>query len=207
MRVDKKRSHLKNFMKVVIPLILLVVFFEAVKDGLLRSAAYKGNDGMVRFLLRTGADVDGAGLDWTGLESLSTPVMLAAQGGNGEIVGILIESGADVDARDVNGNTALIYATFFGHYHCARKLVDGGADLDARDDTGKTALMLASMMGRVEFVELYVESGADVSLESSEGKTAYDMAHYPAYEAPSCAFSGDRAPYRKICRLLSGRER
>ena len=59
----------------------------------------------------------------------------------------LLHAGADKDAKGNGGNTALMYASMFGHESCVRALLEAGADKEAKDKDGKTALMHASERG------------------------------------------------------------
>jgi len=54
--------------------------------------------------VRLGADVNTADTDG------KTPLMSAADGGNSVLTATLLDAGAKVDQKDVNGDTALIYA-------------------------------------------------------------------------------------------------
>ncbi|KAI5885782.1 ankyrin [Schizophyllum commune H4-8] len=57
---------------------------------------------------------------------------------------VLLDAGADTESRDVDGCTALHYATKGAHLGVVSILLDRGADVNAREKTGKTALHFAA---------------------------------------------------------------
>lgn len=59
---------------------------------------------------------------------LRTPLMWASMKQRHWAFDALIEKGADVHAVDSHGNSALIYASFWGDIHCMQHLVERGAD-------------------------------------------------------------------------------
>jgi ankyrin repeat protein len=82
--------------------------------------------------------------------------------GNAEldVVLHLINNGADVNASSNNGDTALMWASRFGHIDIARLLIDNSADVNAKDDNGRTALKYASNNGHTDIIELLKSKGA-----------------------------------------------
>ena len=73
-------------------------------------------------------------------------------------VEMLLSAGADVNARNGYGNTALNYASYYGHTKTIEMLLSKGADVNARDDSGNTALHRASDNGHIEIVRLLLET-------------------------------------------------
>jgi ankyrin repeat protein len=67
-------------------------------------AAYQGRDGLIKFLLQNGANVN------TGFTPVSvhvnTPLMMAAMQGHTNATLMLLRAGADARARVINGHTA-----------------------------------------------------------------------------------------------------
>ena len=55
----------------------------------------------------------------------------------------LVENGADANAKDDNGRTALMDASYNGHLEIVKYLVENGADVNVKNDQGKTALDIA----------------------------------------------------------------
>jgi predicted component of type VI protein secretion system len=88
----------------------------------------------------------------------------------------LLKSGADVNARDNEGSTALMWATYWGYLDIVNLLLEKGADINAKDGSGRTALMWVLSKGRpfvdVDMMKLLVHKGADVNAKDKDGVTA-----------------------------------
>ncbi|KAH9052827.1 ankyrin repeat-containing domain protein [Lactarius vividus] len=128
----------------------------------------------VQFLLRHGAHVN------AGLESLETPLHLAADVGDPEVARILLEHGADVDIQDDNGRVPL-HLVSTGERESrrdeggersitARLLVEHGADVNARDKGGATPLHFASRHWRFEIAQLLLDNGANANTSDVQGR-------------------------------------
>jgi ankyrin repeat protein len=111
-----------------------------------------------------------------------TPMMLAAAFGDSNAIKALLKQGAQVEARDMDGWTALHYATAGGdgplsgksmsHREALETLLDAGANINARTTKGDVALTLAARKGQVEWVRVLIDRGADVNAKDSVGSTA-----------------------------------
>ena len=111
----------------------------------LRDALVKGHLGMVKILIKAGADVT---------FNLNYAIGYASENGYFEIVELLIEHGADVTS---NENYSIKYASENGHLEIVRLLIENGADVS-------DALKYASENGHLEIVKLLIEHGADVTV-------------------------------------------
>lgn len=89
----------------------------------LMTATRHGHEEIVKILLDKGADVNAISgavtFSWTSFDGSSsesgvrggwTALIIAAQEGNADIVKVLLQKGADVNIKDVNGDTALVWA-------------------------------------------------------------------------------------------------
>ncbi len=103
--------------------------------------------------------------------------MLASFNGYAEIVGLLLERGADIAARDVNGRTALMYASTDDFGDTVELLLEAGADPNATD-AGEvwTPLMFAAGEGQMEVVRTLLDHGADAAMVDGDGDVAADHA-------------------------------
>ncbi len=78
----------------------------------------------------------------------------------------LIEKGADVNARDAEGNTPLILASFYASPECVALLLEKGADANAANKAGVTALVRAAT--NYEKTRLLVDAGAQVRVRTAD---------------------------------------
>jgi ankyrin repeat protein len=77
-----------------------------------------------------------------------------------------IEDDADVNARDAEGNTPLILASFYASPDCVALLLAKGADANAVNEAGVTALIRAAT--NYEKSRLLVDAGAKVRVRTAE---------------------------------------
>jgi ankyrin repeat protein len=78
----------------------------------------------------------------------------------------LIEDGADVNARDSEGNTPLILASFYATPKCVALLLEKGADANAANQAGVTALIRAAT--NYEKTRMLVAAGAEVRVRTAD---------------------------------------
>lgn len=81
----------------------------------------------------------------------------------------LIEKGVDVNAKNNNGYTALMDATFIGNTEIMKILIKSGADVNAKNNNGATALMLAQ---NKETATILIKAGAHINTKDDYGWTA-----------------------------------
>jgi ankyrin repeat protein len=84
----------------------------------------------------------------------------------------LLAGGADAKAKDVDGTTALHWASHYNDAELADKLIHAGADVNAANDYGSTPMMEAATIGSPEIIKLLLKAGADVESTNKEGQTA-----------------------------------
>jgi ankyrin repeat protein len=149
------------------------------KHGLtvLHSAAFGGNEAVVRLLVDRGADVKVKDNDGT------TVLCLAALKGNKAMVQLLVDLGADVKAKDNNGRTVLHSVASQGNEAIVRLLVDRGADVNTKGNDGETVLHWAASEGHEAVVRLLVDRGADVKATDNNGKTVLHQEAFRGNEA------------------------
>jgi ankyrin repeat protein len=107
-----------------------------------------------------------------------TALMVASCSGWWPIVEELLRLGASTDLRDENGDTALHYATQFGHPACAERLLAAGAATHIQDKWGQTPLTMAASNGKDACLrQLLKHPKTDLSTATWHGGTAL---HYAA---------------------------
>jgi ankyrin repeat protein len=90
----------------------------------------------------------------------TTPLMEATRDGNMAIAQLLIAKGAHVNTVDINNDSAINWATFFGHKNLVELLLKNGAKIDfVGSDSGDNALAIAKRMGHQEIVALLINYG------------------------------------------------
>lgn len=83
----------------------------------------------------------------------------------------LLEQGADVDAREGDGSTALLWASYWDEREAAALLIRAGADTNAANDLGATPLWAACENGSSAMAAALLEAGADPNARLPFGET------------------------------------
>ena len=86
----------------------------------------------------------------------------------------LLDNGANVNARDAEGNTPLILASFYATPQCLELLMERGADVNAANKAGATALIRAATS--YEKTRLLVAAGAKVRVRTALGNAPLILA-------------------------------
>jgi ankyrin repeat protein len=105
---------------------------------------------------------------------MAAELVMAIRNANAEVVRKLLDNGVDVNARDAEGNTPLILASFYASPECVDLLIGKGADVNAANKAGTTALIRAAT-GH-EKVSLLVAAGANVRVRTALGNTPLILA-------------------------------
>ena len=113
------------------------------KASALQAAAGSGHTEVALRLMERGASVNPPELPGSG----TPPLNAAAKVGDVRLVRRFLAAGAEVDARDMNDQTALIWATGDGNVEVVAALVGAGADATWVDAYGGSALTLARSRG------------------------------------------------------------
>ncbi|MCY3944903.1 MAG: ankyrin repeat domain-containing protein [Anaerolineaceae bacterium] len=169
----------------------------------LMRAAHDGNLATVRYLLASGADVNGQ--DAWGRSALHE----AAFWGHERVIASLLRAGADIHLQDLGGRSALddvvlsrdadsflllhradpavdvgdpvfrplmIDAAAAGNHEALELFLSAGHDINWRDDAGRTALAAAADNGRTTTLRRLIEAGADPQLADRAGRTPLMLA-------------------------------
>ncbi|XP_041862280.1 ankyrin repeat domain-containing protein 29 isoform X2 [Melanotaenia boesemani] len=130
---------------------------------------------------------------------LANAVFWAARKGNLALLQLLLNSGrVDADCRDSYGTTALMVASYSGHYECVKELIMQGADINYQREQGYhdvvkllfefgastefqtkdggTALTVASQYGHSKVVDILLKNGANLNEQLNDGATPLFLA-------------------------------
>ena len=113
---------------------------------------------------------------WSGLVRVAHPgrqkvtrLIYTAAHGDAARVSWLLARGAPRDAKDVNGYTALHWASNKGHTDAVRTLLAAGANVDAATLGRFTPLGEAACKGHVDVMRVLIAAGANVNAVADDG--------------------------------------
>lgn len=90
-----------------------------------------------------------------------------------DIVQLLCRNSADVNLQNVDGYTALMYASSRNKYEVVKTLLLKDAKINMQNHSGWTALMCAvAFEGLDEVIDLLCDHGANVDFGNDEGYSA-----------------------------------
>src|SRR6516164_1228036 len=96
---------------------------------------------------------------------IAVEMVTAIRNADAQAIRTLLDNGADVNARDPQGNTPLILASFYASPECVALLLEKGADANAVNQDGVTALIRAATND--EKTRLLVAAGATVRVRTA----------------------------------------
>jgi ankyrin repeat protein len=97
---------------------------------------------------------------------IAPELVAAIRAADAQAVCKLLDNGADVNARDAEGNTPLILASFYASPKCVALLLEQGADANSANEAGVTALIRAATS--YEKTSLLVGAGAEVRVRTAD---------------------------------------
>ena len=140
-------------------------------DTALMGVSRRGNEPAVDILLQYKANPNVADT-----KDGNTPLRLAAEKNYVSIVVKLLENGALPNTVDKLGNTATVWAAFWGQTGAVRALHAGGADINLAGSGGMTALMWTVFWREKDTTRVLLELGADTSMVADNGNTVLTWA-------------------------------
>ena len=75
---------------------------------------------------------------------IAADLVTAIRNADAQRIHKVLDNGADVNARDAEGNTPLILASFYASPECVELLIEKGADVNMANEAGATALIRAA---------------------------------------------------------------
>lgn len=138
---------------------------EGGTESALNCAARTGQDGIVRLLLERSMTHGGRRL------KEERDLFVAAIVGDMEAVANLIRTGVNLDATDIDGGTALQWASWYGRAAVVSCLLEAGSTIEASDRNGRRALHEAAERGHAAVLEILLRHGADFTAKDRFGLT------------------------------------
>lgn len=106
---------------------------------------------IIKLLLYHGADVNTVNKN----KYDTTPLIELSRNGNTVIGKLLLSKGAEIDFVDVNNDSAINWATYFGQIEFVKLLLNNGARTDIiGENSGDNALAIAKRMKHEEIVKI-----------------------------------------------------
>src|SRR5262245_19176958 len=105
---------------------------------------------------------------------IAAELVTAIRNGDVRVVRKLLDNGSDVNARDAEGNTPLILASFYASPECLELLIEKGADVNSVNKAGATPLIRAAT--DYEKTRLLVATGANIQVRTALGNTPLILA-------------------------------
>ncbi|MCO5566466.1 hypothetical protein L7F22_020143 [Adiantum nelumboides] len=100
----------------------------------------------------------------------TTALQIAAYHGNVDVLALLLEMGAECNARNMNGQTPLMFACKSGNALCVEQLLLYGADALAFEVvSGRTCLHIACRQGHYECVVKVLEAAQNGPISATWG--------------------------------------
>lgn len=80
-----------------------------------------------------------------------------------------------INAVDVNGRTALDYASYMGHIDCVNAMLDMGAatSIETADPDRNNCLIYACVRGKTDVAKLLIERAQDLADETLQNKNIF----------------------------------
>ena len=98
--------------------------------------------------------------------SINMDLMEKINIGNLSDVQLAISNGASINSRNKFGETALMKASYHGHFKIVKYLIENGADVNAKSKIGTTALMEGVLNNNINITKYLIENGADVNAKN-----------------------------------------
>ncbi|RAJ00492.1 hypothetical protein LX64_04199 [Chitinophaga skermanii] len=120
------------------------------------------------------------------MEQPTTQLFTAANNNDTVAIKATLQAGADLEAKDAEGRTPLMVATYKHHFDAANTLVQANANVNAQDKILNSPFLYAGASGFADLVQLYMQHGARYDVFNRYGGTALipacERAHLPVIE-------------------------
>ncbi|KAL8830057.1 MAG: hypothetical protein Q9191_001650 [Dirinaria sp. TL-2023a] len=139
-----------------------------VQASALVSAAANGHEGIVRQLIKSGANVNSASNEE--MNPFEFSLGGVAEAGHFDIVSLLLENKADIGAISSRGD-ALQRAAYRGHMSIVELLLDHGGDMNQANGLFGGAVQAAVLGRHMDIVKNLLERGAKIDLHKGQSSS------------------------------------
>ena len=101
---------------------------------------------------------------------------LIRDGNHDAVLAAITSPDIDVDAREPDGSTALLWATYKVDHELVRALLKKGAKANLGNDFGSSPLIEAVKLGDVDLTRMLLGAHADANSPNQDGQTALMLA-------------------------------
>ncbi|XP_078344012.1 uncharacterized protein LOC144629654 [Oculina patagonica] len=145
---------------------LLKKKFGQFKETALHLAVKYGHEGIVKLLLRTGADIHA-----TDIHKCTVLHTAADQNEGIDIITLILKcNGVDANALDGFGNTPIKLAAEKGNSDAVRLLMENGAEVTIADKGENTTLHVAAKKGHIQVLEMLLIKVANTGIIGKQNK-------------------------------------
>lgn len=114
------------------------------------------------------------------------PLHCIVDTGSAEVIARYIQSGQTLEAQDNWGQTALLWAIWYGKDDAVRQLLKAGANPNTLDQRGVSALLQFMRGGKFELAALWLDSGGDIDLLIEETDSQTVLHNCVMYNETAC---------------------
>jgi uncharacterized protein len=92
---------------------------------------------------------------------LASRIFDLARSGDAATLAVYLDAGVPANLTNINGDTLVMLASYYGHKSAVAALIERGADVDRHNNRGQTPLAGAVFKNEMSIMELLLRADAD----------------------------------------------